>query len=134
MLDPAEQKALIKDTADQLLFKRLFFCLEKVGLSVLKLVLLQFKKDTKEQVYLQTLIEQKMTVEELERIIQFLFKDRVLTCISNFAYSKSQLVVGDSQAAHETSQKWLRLEDLAMVQIQTIDQEVEDNIVLIEQK
>lgn len=134
MLDPAEQKALIKDTADQLLFKRLFFCLEKVGLSVLKLVLLQFKKDTKEQVYLQTLIEQKMTVEELERIIQFLFKDRVLTCISNFAYSKSQLVVGDSQAAHETSQKWLRLEELAMVQIQTIDQEVEDNIVLIEQK
>ena len=134
MLDPAEQKALIKDTADQLLFKRLLFCLEKVGLSVLKLVLLQFKKDTKEQVYLQTLIEQKMTVEELERIIKFLFKDRVLTCISNFAYSKSQLVVGDSQAAHETSQKWLRLEDLAMVQIQTIDQEVEDNIVLIEQK
>ena len=83
---------------------------------------------------MQTLVEQKMTVEELERIIQFLFKDRVLTCISNFAYSKSQLVAGDSQAAHETSQKWLRLEDLAIVQIQKIDQEVEDNIVMIEQK
>ena len=48
MLDATEQKTLIKDTADQLLFKRLVFCLEKVGLSVLKLVLLQFKKDTKE--------------------------------------------------------------------------------------
>lgn len=53
--------------------------------------------------YLQTLIEQKMSVEDLERIIPFLYKDRILACISNFAYSKSQRVVGDSQAATETS-------------------------------
>lgn len=43
ILEPAEQKVLIKsgsDANDQLPFKRLLFCLEKAGLSNLKIVLL----------------------------------------------------------------------------------------------
>jgi hypothetical protein len=77
----------------------------------LKLVILQFKKDTKEQVYLQTLIEQKMTCEDIEKVIPFLYKDRILSCISNFAYSKSQIVLGDAQVAIEAGKKWLHLEE-----------------------
>ena len=76
----------------------------------MKLVILQFKKDTKEQVYLQTLIEQKMTCEDIEKVIPFLYKDRILSCISNFAYSKSQIVLGDAQVAIEAGKKWLHLE------------------------
>lgn len=93
------------------------FCLEKAGLSVLKLVLLQFRKETKVQVYLSTLIEQKMSADDIEKIVPFLFKDRALSCIGNFAYTKSQMLVGDSQVAIETCLKWLRLEERAMMQI-----------------
>lgn len=138
MLDINEQKNLILEGGDQLAFKRLLFCLEKAGLSVLKLVLLQFKKDTKEHAYLQTLIDQKVFAEDIEKIIPFLFRDRILTCISNFAYSKSQsnnqVNLGDSQAAYEACQKWMLLEDLAMTQIQRIDAEVDANILVVQAK
>ena len=101
---------------------------------MLKLVLLQFKKDTKEQVYVQTLIEQKVLADDIERVVPFLFRDRILSCISNFAYSKSQISVGDSQAVYEASYKWIHLEELAMLQIQRVDFEVDENIVTIEKK
>lgn len=77
-------------------------------------MLLQFKKDTKEQVYLQTMVEQKMSFEDFDKVIPFLYKDRILCCISNFAYSKSQIVLGDAQVANEARKKWLLLEELAM--------------------
>lgn len=78
------------------------------------------------------MIEQKMSAEDIERVIPYLYKDRVLSCISNFAYSKSQIVLGDAQLANEAGQRWLKLEELAMAQIQRIDAEVEANIGLIE--
>lgn len=97
-LSTSERKALIKcsDGNDQIPFKRLLFCLDKTGQSNLKLALLQFRKETKEQIYLKMIVEQKMAADELERIMPYLFKDRVLSCIGNFAYTKSQMLVGDS--------------------------------------
>ena len=77
-------------------------------------MLLQFKKDTKEQVYLQTMVEQKMSFEDFDKVIPFLYKDRILCCISNLAYSKSQIVLGDAQVANEARKKWLLLEEFAM--------------------
>lgn len=70
-------------------YKRLLFSLDRENLSKLKLVLLQFKKETKEPLYIEMLIEQNQSAEEIERLLPFLFRDRLLSCISNFAYSKS---------------------------------------------
>lgn len=78
------------------------------------------------------MIDQKMSADDIERVIPYLYKDRVLSCISNFAYCKSQIVLGDAQLANEVGQRWLQLEEQAMAQIQLIDAEVEANINLIE--
>ena len=67
MLDINERRNLIKafatDDKTQLKvvdgYKRLLFSLDKEGLSHLKLILLQFKKDTKEPLYLKMFIDQK---------------------------------------------------------------------------
>jgi hypothetical protein len=67
----------------------LLFCLEKEGLQHLKLILLQFKKDTKEPLYLKLLVDQKFQFEELQKVISYLYHDRLLSCISNYAYSKT---------------------------------------------
>jgi hypothetical protein len=42
------------------------------------------------------MIDQKMSADDIERVIPYLYKDRVLSCISNFAYSKSQIILGDA--------------------------------------
>ena len=73
----------------------MLFSLEKEELYHLKLIFLQFKQDTKEPVYLQMITDKKYTVQSLENIIPFIYKDRLLTCISNYSYTKSQSVQGD---------------------------------------
>jgi len=53
------------------------------------------------------MVEQKMSFEDFDKVMPFLYKDRILSCISNFAYSKSQIMLGDAQVANEARKKWL---------------------------
>lgn len=68
----------------QLNFQRLLFCLDREHLSCMKLVLAQFKKGTKEPEYLETI--QQQTFSDLEQIVPFVYRDKLFSCISNYAY------------------------------------------------
>lgn len=56
-----------------------------------------------------------MVADDIEKIICYLYRDRLLGCISNYAYTKSQISSGDTQTAQEVGQKWLILEEHAML-------------------
>ena len=58
----------------------------------MKLILAQFKKGTKEQEYLQTL--QSQSYEDFDRIVQFVYRDKLFSCLSNYSYAQSQKALG----------------------------------------
>jgi len=67
------------------------------------------------------------------------YRDKLFSCLSNFAYSQSQkaLGVGQGQVGNidqKVARKWLQLEDRARQQIQCVDQEVEANTAMLLQK
>lgn len=84
----SEQMKLLD--AKNLNYQRLLFCLDRENLSSMKLVLAQFKRGTKESEYIQTL--QQLALEEFDKIVRFVFRDRLFTCVSNFAYAQYQRI------------------------------------------
>ena len=53
----------------------------------MKLVLAQFKKGTKEVEYLSTI--QQQSFDDFEQIVPFVYRDKLFSCISNYAYGQS---------------------------------------------
>ena len=51
----------------------------------MKLVLAQFKKGTKEPEYLQTI--QQQVFDDFDRIVRFVYRDKLFSCLSNYAYA-----------------------------------------------
>ena len=58
----------------------------------MKLILAQFKRGTKEQEYLVTM--QSQSYEDFDKIVQFVYRDKLFSCLSNFAYAQSQKALG----------------------------------------
>jgi len=52
---------------------------------VFKLALAQFNKGTKEPEYLTNVTQRSL--DELDTLVPFVFKDRLFSCLSNFAYA-----------------------------------------------
>ena len=71
----------------QLNYQRLLFCLDRENFSCMKLVLAQFKKGTKEPEYLATI--QQQSFDDFEQIVPFVYRDKLFSCVSNYAYGQS---------------------------------------------
>jgi hypothetical protein len=83
-------------------FQRLFFCLGHFpNLLPFKLILLQFRKGSKEQDYLQIL--QQLPPSRI--LTEFIFKDRLFGCVSQYGYHIS--------CQEGQSREWLEIEEKA---------------------
>lgn len=149
-----EQQSNIMDNNNANLLK-LNLALDSLSLSHLKLVLCQFTKMSpnqrlsnldfqklsrdRENEYLQIIRQQSK--DKLSKIVKFIFRDKLYSCISNFAYEQSRRLSDRSglgaksggrslgkQADDMTRQarEWLALEDLAREQIQLVDEECQE--------
>jgi hypothetical protein len=49
---------------------------------------MQFKQGAKEADYLQLMATQK-TPDELEKIVSFIYRDRLSSCLSNYAFGRA---------------------------------------------
>ena len=98
----------------------------------MKLVLAQFKKGTKEPEYLATI--QQQSFDDFDQIVPFVYRDKLFSCISNYAYGQSQRAMsslpkkshhqgtsiiggGGSADLIKIARKWLQLEDRVREQI-----------------
>ena len=65
---------------------------------------------------------QSQSYEDFDKIVQFVYRDKLFSCLSNFAYAQSQKVLGFSvgksgsvvsSGDSKIARKWLQLEDRA---------------------
>ena len=117
----------------QLNYQRLLFCLDRENFSCMKLVLAQFKKGTKEPEYLATI--QQQSFDDFEQIVPFVYRDKLFSCVSNYAYGQSQRAIsslphkmitvganpivqgGGSADLIKIARKWVGLEDRVREQV-----------------
>ena len=102
-LNSEQVRQIIKQEA--LTYQRLAYCLSKeIDLLPFKLIFMQFKKGSKEQEYMQVLA----SLKPRDIFVDFIFKDRLFSSLSNHAYTMFQI---------EGKRVWLEIEETARINL-----------------